>query len=53
MVGDDPECDIKGAQALGLRAIWRRTAHQQLAEVRPDAILDRMEQLPDAVRPWL
>ncbi len=54
MVGDDPECDVRGAQSLGLRAIWRRTTYHALpADVRPDAVLDRMEQLPDAVRPWL
>ena len=54
MIGDDPECDIRGAQALGLRAIWRRTARHRLpADVRPDAILDRMEQLPELVRAWL
>jgi len=54
MVGDDPECDIKGAQSLGLRAIWRRTADQRLpAGVCPDAILDHMGQLADVVWAWL
>ena len=54
MVGDDPECDIRGAQALGMRAIWRRTVRHRLPhDLRPDAILDRMEQLPDLVGPWL
>jgi FMN phosphatase YigB (HAD superfamily) len=54
MVGDDPECDIRGAQAVGMRAIFRRTTYHRLpADVRPDAILEGMGQLPDAVRPWL
>ena len=54
MVGDDPVRDVRGAQEVGLRAIWRRTAYHQLpADVRPDALLDRLDQLPDAVRPWL
>jgi len=54
MVGDDPTCDIRGAQALGLRAIWRRTAHHELpADLRPDGILEHLDELPDVVRPWL
>ena len=54
MVGDDPVRDVSGAQAVGLRAIWRRTAYRQLPpDVRPDALVDRLDQLPDAVRPWL
>ena len=54
MVGDDPVRDVRGAQAVGLRAIWRRTAYHRLpADVRPDALVDRLDQLPDVVRPWL
>ena len=54
MVGDDPICDVQGAQAVGLRAVWRRTAHHRLpAGVRPDAVLERLDQLPAAVGPWL
>ena len=54
MVGDDPECDIRGSQALGMRAIWRRTSQHRLpADVRPDAVLEDMGELPAAVRPWL
>ena len=54
MVGDDPVCDVQGAQAVGLRAVWRRTAHHRLpADVRPDAVLERLDELPAAVGPWL
>lgn len=54
MVGDDPVCDVQGAQAVGLRAVWRRTAHHRLpADVRPDAVLEHLDQLPGTVGPWL
>jgi FMN phosphatase YigB (HAD superfamily) len=54
MVGDDPIADIQGAQALGLRAILRRTAARPLPpDIRPDAVIDRMSELPDVVSPWL
>jgi len=54
MVGDDPDADVRGAQAVGLRSVWRRTAlHQLPPDVRPDATTDRLDQLPEAVRPWL
>ena len=54
MVGDDPACDVRGAQALGLRAIWRRTAHHELpADLHPDAILDHLDELRQIVGPWL
>ena len=54
MVGDNPVADIRGAQALGIRAIFRRTSGYQLPpDITPDAIIDRMAELPDVVRPWL
>jgi len=54
MVGDNPIADVRGAQALGMRAVFRRTAGYQLPpDIRPDAIIDQMSELPDAVRPWL
>jgi FMN phosphatase YigB (HAD superfamily) len=54
MVGDNPIADIRGAQAVGMRAVLRLTAALPLVPgVRPDAIIDHMEELPEAVRPWL
>ncbi|MEP7003029.1 MAG: HAD family hydrolase [Chloroflexota bacterium] len=54
MVGDDPVCDVRGAQALGLRAVLRRTARRRLTDdIRPDATIERLDELADVVRPWL
>jgi FMN phosphatase YigB (HAD superfamily) len=54
MVGDDPIADVQGAQALGVRAILRRTAARPLPPgVHPDAVIDQMSELPEVVRPWL
>jgi HAD superfamily hydrolase (TIGR01662 family) len=54
MVGDDPIADVQGAQAFGLRAVLRRTTARPLpAEIRPDAVLEHMAELPAVVRPWL
>jgi FMN phosphatase YigB (HAD superfamily) len=54
MVGDDPIADVQGAQASGVRAIFRRTAARPLPpDVHPDAVIDQMSELPEVVRPWL
>lgn len=54
MVGDDPELDVRGAQRLGIRAVWRRLGEAQLpSAVLPDAIVATLLELPDVVRPWL
>jgi FMN phosphatase YigB (HAD superfamily) len=54
MVGDDPELDIRGAQSLGIRAVWRRRGAQVLpAGVLPDAAVATLRELPDVVWPWL
>ncbi len=51
MVGDDIEADIGGAKALGLRAVLVRTgkfraATLAAAELKPDAVLDSIAELP-------
>jgi FMN phosphatase YigB (HAD superfamily) len=54
MVGDNPIADIRGAQAVGMRAILRRTEALPLPQdVRPDAVIDEMAELPAVVTPWL
>ena len=54
MVGDDPELDIRGARALGIRAVWRRVGDAELPPgVVPDATIATLLELPDAVTPWL
>jgi HAD superfamily hydrolase (TIGR01458 family) len=52
MVGDDPELDIYGAQAAGLRSILVETGrHRPGAEppFRPDLVLSSVAQLPEAL----
>jgi FMN phosphatase YigB (HAD superfamily) len=54
MVGDRLDADIVGAKRLGLRAIWRRTEHEQpKVDVEPDAIVTDLTELPAVVAPWL
>lgn len=54
MVGDRLDADILGAKRLGLRAIWRRTEHEQpKVDVEPDAVVTDLTQLPTVVAPWL
>lgn len=53
MVGDNPIADVRGAQALGIRAVLRRTDAPLPADVRPDAVIDHLSELPAVVTPWL
>lgn len=52
MVGDDPELDIRGAQASGLRAILVESGRYQPGAdlpARPDLILHNVAELPEAL----
>ena len=54
MVGDNPVADVRGAQALGIRAILRRTDALPLPmDVHPDAVIDDLTELPAVVTRWL
>lgn len=56
MVGDRLRADIWGAKQLGLRAVWRVPKSgppQAVVDVRPDATVDELTELPAAVGPWL
>ena len=54
MVGDNPIADIRGAGALGLRTVYRRTTLRPLPpDLRPDATLDDLTALPEVLRAWL
>lgn len=47
MIGDNPECDIKGAKEAGLRTIW--VGHrwgQETGERYADAIVDSLSEIP-------
>ena len=51
VIGDDPESDVAGAQALGMRGLLVRTGKSRKydlehAAIRPDAILDSIADLP-------
>ncbi len=54
MVGDNPVADIRGAAAVGLRTVYRRTALRPLPpDLIPDATVDDLTTLPAVLRPWL
>jgi FMN phosphatase YigB (HAD superfamily) len=54
MVGDRLDADILGAKRLGMRAILRRTEHEQpKVDVEPDAIVSDLTELPAVIAPWL
>lgn len=54
MAGDRLDADILGASRLGMRTVLRRTPHSQASvDVRPDATIDDLTQLPAVVTPWL
>jgi HAD superfamily hydrolase (TIGR01458 family) len=55
MVGDDPELDVGGAQAAGLRGILVETGRYQPgaeSPFRPDLVLESVAQLPEALDIW-
>jgi len=52
MVGDDPELDVGGAQAAGLRGILVETGRYKRgteSPFRPDLVLESVAQLPEAL----
>ena len=54
MVGDRMLADIWGAKRLGMRAVLRRTPHEQApVDVTPDATIDDLTELPRILEPWL
>jgi FMN phosphatase YigB (HAD superfamily) len=54
MVGDRLDADVLGAKRLGMRAVWRRTEHEQAkVDVVPDAVVSDLTELPPLVAPWL
>jgi HAD superfamily hydrolase (TIGR01458 family) len=51
VIGDDPESDVGGAQALGMRGLLVRTGKSRTfdperSKIRPDGILDSIADLP-------
>jgi FMN phosphatase YigB (HAD superfamily) len=54
MVGDRLDADVWGASRLGIRTVLRRTSHEQpTVDVRPDAVVDDLTELPAVLSTWL
>lgn len=51
-VGDTPQHDIVGAQAAGIRAVFKRNASFGLDGVQPDAEITTLSELLDLVEQW-
>ncbi len=53
MIGDRQIDDVSGAKAVGMRAVWRRNdSGFPPSGVVPDAIVDRLAELPPLLRAW-
>jgi putative hydrolase of the HAD superfamily len=53
MIGDRQIDDVSGAKAVGMRAIWRRNDYgYPTSAVAPDAIVDRIAELPLLLQRW-
>jgi putative hydrolase of the HAD superfamily len=53
MVGDRPRDDIWGAQQVGMKAVWRpHRMSPALDGVTPDAVIERLAEVPDLVSGW-
>jgi putative hydrolase of the HAD superfamily len=48
-VGDDPVLDVEGARTAGLRVIQLEASGAWTARYRPDAVIERFDELPDVV----
>lgn len=52
-VGDRLNDDVVGAQAVGMRTILTREFRSEVPdEVRPDAIVERLEEIPGVIANW-
>lgn len=57
-VGDHPYFDVHGAQQAGLRGVWVwsdewAASTPEEMDIRPDATIRRLPELPDVIAPWL
>ncbi|GAC1458375.1 MAG: hypothetical protein NVSMB8_06950 [Candidatus Limnocylindrales bacterium] len=53
MVGDRMIDDVSGAQSAGMRGIWKRNTETPVREdIHPDAVVDRVGEVPTVVASW-
>jgi putative hydrolase of the HAD superfamily len=53
MIGDRQIDDVAGAKGAGMRGIWRRNdSGFPAGDVTPDAVVDRLSELPDLLQKW-
>ena len=51
-VGDSPEIDVLGAQQAGLRGVWISTNGRSAGDVKPDAVIHHLAELPAVLDQW-
>jgi putative hydrolase of the HAD superfamily len=51
-IGDSPREDIRGAQGVGMRAVWMRSREFPLGDIQPDAIIQSLPELLPIVERW-
>jgi len=51
-VGDILQIDVLGAQQAGLRAVWISTNGHTPGDVKPDAVIHRLAELPAVLDQW-
>lgn len=51
-VGDNPREDVRGAQAVGMQAVWKRNSEFPLGGVQPDATINELPELLPLVEHW-
>jgi putative hydrolase of the HAD superfamily len=53
MIGDRQIDDVSGGKAVGMRGVWRRNDDGfPTSEVAPDAVVDRLGEVPALLRGW-
>jgi len=53
MIGDRQIDDVSGAKGVGMRGVWRRNDDGfPASEITPDAVVDRLSELPALLRGW-
>jgi 5'-nucleotidase len=53
MVGDTPAADIKGGREAGMWTVWVQKYSEDVpGEIRPDAVIETVVDLPDLLRKY-